>query len=91
MRAQGKAAYLPLSLLVPPIFETIAMRIVYNGTETEILNATTLLSHLQNEGIAEQKGIAVAVNDSVIPRAAWADTLLNPEDTILVIKATQGG
>lgn len=37
------------------------------------------------------KGVAVAVNQTVIPQSAWSDTHLQDQDKILVIKATQGG
>lgn len=37
------------------------------------------------------KGIAVAVNQNVVPKANWNDTLLQENDTIIIIKATQGG
>ena len=39
----------------------------------------------------KQKGVAVAVNDTVIAREQWPATLLQPKDNILIIKATQGG
>ena len=38
-----------------------------------------------------QKGIAVAVNNSVIPRTEWAEHRLKQNDNVLIIKATQGG
>lgn len=37
------------------------------------------------------KGIAVALNNQVIPQAQWPTTPLNDRDTILIITATQGG
>ncbi|OLY91433.1 sulfur carrier protein ThiS [Cnuella takakiae] len=39
----------------------------------------------------KQKGIAVAINNTVVPRANWKDHLLQDHDRILLIKATQGG
>lgn len=39
----------------------------------------------------KQKGVAVAVNDSVIPRSNWETHTIKNNDTILIIKATQGG
>lgn len=36
-------------------------------------------------------GIAVAINDCVVPRSTWATTLLNENDKLLVIKACSGG
>jgi len=37
------------------------------------------------------KGIAVALNNQVIPKNSWSDQLLNDNDSILIITATQGG
>ncbi|WP_313190525.1 sulfur carrier protein ThiS [Sphingobacterium sp.] len=37
------------------------------------------------------KGVAVALNNQVIPRDRWSDTLLADTDSILIITATQGG
>ncbi|MBC7695737.1 MAG: sulfur carrier protein ThiS [Burkholderiales bacterium] len=38
-----------------------------------------------------QKGVAVAVNDSVIPKTNWEKHIIQSNDHILIIKATQGG
>jgi len=37
------------------------------------------------------KGIAVAVNSFVIPKDNWPKTIVELNDDILIIKATQGG
>ncbi|WP_160137996.1 sulfur carrier protein ThiS [Chryseobacterium sp. c4a] len=39
----------------------------------------------------KKKGIAVALNNRIIPLSAWAETFLNNNDSILIITATQGG
>jgi sulfur carrier protein len=36
-------------------------------------------------------GIAVALNEKVIPNSEWNNTTLKENDKILIIKATQGG
>lgn len=36
-------------------------------------------------------GVAVAVNDTVVPRSQWQSFALKENDNILVIKATRGG
>jgi len=36
-------------------------------------------------------GIAVAVNQAIIPKSNWESHILNPGDQIIIIKATQGG
>jgi sulfur carrier protein len=37
------------------------------------------------------KGIAVALNNKVIPRIEWNNLMIKPNDKIILIKATQGG
>jgi sulfur carrier protein len=39
----------------------------------------------------KQKGIAVALNNAVVPRKEWETCILSPNDKVLIIKATQGG
>ncbi|HAO28941.1 MAG TPA: thiamine biosynthesis protein ThiS [Chryseobacterium indologenes] len=39
----------------------------------------------------KEKGIAVAVNNRIIPLSAWAETFLKDQDSVLIITATQGG
>ncbi|MCS3532329.1 sulfur carrier protein ThiS [Chryseobacterium sp. JUb7] len=39
----------------------------------------------------KKKGIAVALNNRIIPQSIWAETFLNNKDSILIITATQGG
>jgi sulfur carrier protein len=38
-----------------------------------------------------QRGIAVAVNGAIVPRAAWTHTTLQPGDSIEIVRARQGG
>lgn len=39
----------------------------------------------------KKKGIAVALNNRIVPQSIWAETFLNNKDSILIITATQGG
>ncbi|WP_027378858.1 sulfur carrier protein ThiS [Chryseobacterium daeguense] len=39
----------------------------------------------------KKKGIAVALNNRIIPQLFWAETFLNDKDSVLIITATQGG
>ena len=67
------------------------MQIIFNNQRKEIKD-TSPVQHLLDEWLGEKKkGIAVAVNGEVIPKANWPIHLLNPNDEILLIKATQGG
>lgn len=37
------------------------------------------------------KGVAIALNNKVIPRAEWVSCQINLNDKLILIKATQGG
>ena len=62
-----------------------------NG-EREPLAVATLEALLEEKaGDTSQRGIAVALNGAVVPRAAWRDTRLAPGDSIEIVRARQGG
>lgn len=66
-------------------------RIRVNGEE-ETLGAATLSALLADKAIdPSQRGIAVALNGSVVPRAAWPSTSLRPGDHVEIVRARQGG
>ncbi|WP_432222376.1 sulfur carrier protein ThiS [Flavobacterium sp. TMP13] len=39
----------------------------------------------------KQNGIAVAINNTVIPKSKWNSHFLHKTDTVIIISATQGG
>lgn len=43
------------------------------------------------EAPGRKKGVAVALNNCIIPISSWQNTLLQDQDSILIITATQGG
>ena len=62
-----------------------------NG-ETEPLAVTNLEALLAEKAVdTGQRGIAVAINGAVVPRAAWRDTALNAGDNVEIVRARQGG
>jgi sulfur carrier protein len=62
-----------------------------NG-ESEPFAATTLEALLAEKAVdTGQRGIAVALNGAVVPRAAWPATRLNPGDNVEIVRARQGG
>jgi sulfur carrier protein len=68
-----------------------AATIHINGA-SEPLAAATLAALLQDKAVdTDQRGIAVALNGAVVPRAAWAQTALKPGDSVEIVRARQGG
>ena len=69
--------------------ETMGIRV--NG-EVEPLVAATLAALLADKEVdVAQRGIAVALNGSVVPRSAWSETALKPGDSVEIVRARQGG
>ncbi len=66
------------------------MEITLNNSSQEVTEHTTLYAIVYSHLSDKQKGIAVAVNDTVIPKANWERYILQSNDSILIIKATQG-
>lgn len=62
---------------------------VNNKTESieDSTNLTSLIHHLE----IDEKGIAIAVNLTVISKSDWDKLTLKENDNITIIKATQGG
>ena len=46
---------------------------------------------LPSLGLEAAKGIAIAVNGNVISKNEWKEYLLQENDQLIIIKATQGG
>ena len=67
------------------------MTIHVNDQPRTIASDATLTDLLRELGFAGRKGIAVAINDEVIPRTTWTSRALTSTDHVLVIQATQGG
>jgi len=67
------------------------MEITFNNHTKQISAQTSIQIILNDLAGEKQKGIAVAVNETVIPKAQWDSYVLKQNDNVLVIKATQGG
>lgn len=66
------------------------MNLYCNGELRTVSGPLTLKEFLAQLG-HNRPGIAVAVNESVVPVSRWESTLLCESDQILVIQAAQGG
>jgi len=65
---------------------------VFINDEPRELNQGTTLDGLSRElGLESQKGWAIALNDSIIPKERHHKSILSEGDRVLIIKATQGG
>ena len=67
------------------------MEIRVNEIKKEIPEQCSLFWLANNELGEKQNGVAIAVNNTVIPKKEWTNYLLKDQDNVLIIKATQGG
>lgn len=66
------------------------MNILVNDRDVEFLGIN-LLELADKQGFKDKTGVAVAVNESVIPRSEWQNYILNQNDAVLIITPAQGG
>lgn len=65
--------------------------ITVNGKSFPLNDIFILEEFILKNSFEAGKGIAIAVNEKVIPRNEWAIFKLQNNDRVLMIKATQGG
>ena len=65
------------------------MNIIINQktTQTQAKN----LQEIAEELSLPEKGVAIAIGNSIVPRAQWSETPLHENDNIVIIKAACGG
>lgn len=68
------------------------MKIKLNGEE-KLFNGLNTIEEVINSYLngKEARGIAVALNSTIVPKQKWNDTILNDNDEIEIVHAVQGG
>ncbi|MFV8361903.1 sulfur carrier protein ThiS [Flavobacterium sp. ZT3P35] len=64
---------------------------INNQTKQFTTDSLSVQALLDLEIPEKQNGIAVAINNTVIPKSDWNSHLIQETDDILIISATQGG
>lgn len=68
------------------------MEIKINNQKTSLPDTgLTVQDLLDRELPDKQNGIALAINNTVIPKSEWNSRHISEHDQILIISATQGG
>ncbi|MEZ4702592.1 MAG: sulfur carrier protein ThiS [Rhodothermales bacterium] len=70
-----------------------SLTITVNGSRRTIAADTWLPDVLLDLGISPEatRGVAVAINDEIVRRAAWGATALKAGDRVEIVTARQGG
>ena len=72
------------------VTQTGIMKIEINHTSVEVTAGATVADALTAQGM-DADGIAVAVDNKVVPRAKWCETVLQENARLTVIRAVCGG
>ncbi len=74
-----------------PDLETAVVHVHVNDQPHTVPKGAKLQGLLEGMALSARQGMAVAVNDRVVPRACWDEQALHEGDRVLVIQASQGG
>ena len=66
------------------------MKISLNGAAAAVDDSVTVGALVDSLGRG-RKGVAVAVNEELVPRSAWDGAALHEDDRVEVLTASQGG
>lgn len=66
------------------------MNVMLNGERSEIDPGVTVAA-LVDRLLESPKGVAIAVNEEVVPRSQWRDVELQADDRVEVLTASKGG
>ncbi len=67
------------------------MNIIINNQSHDFQHGIKLADAIQTLDLKNHKGIAIAINNEVIPKQNWSSHELKDQDNIIIITATQGG
>ncbi len=67
------------------------MELLVNNKPETLLTGSNLAELMLQLNLLDKRGIAVAVNGAVVPKAGWENFKLNTNDKITLITPTQGG
>lgn len=66
------------------------MKIIVNNKEVDFIQGNTI-ADLARQLELPLQGVAIALHNRMIPRAQWEEQMLQPGDSLVIIKAACGG
>ncbi|WP_299247515.1 sulfur carrier protein ThiS [uncultured Cytophaga sp.] len=67
------------------------MNVIVNNKPLELPDASRIHAVFEKLSITSPQGIAIAINEQVVPKSEWESCVLKDNDAVLLIRATQGG
>lgn len=66
------------------------MKIIVNNKEVDLIQGNTIADLARQLELPLQE-VAIALHNRMIPRAQWEEQVLQPGDSLVIIKAACGG
>ena len=67
------------------------MKIIVNHQIKQVATGSTIHELIKILSINTLKGIAIAVDDTIVPKSEWVSFCLQKDQRVTIITATQGG
>jgi sulfur carrier protein len=67
------------------------MNVFINNKQHTVVHNPSIEWLLNDLNLLNSKGIAIAVNNHIIPKQDWGHCVLSENDHVTIIRATQGG
>ena len=67
------------------------IEIIVNGENMQFQESISVFALLSQLQLLDKKGIAVAINEEILPKSKWETSFLKSADKIIIIHATAGG
>jgi sulfur carrier protein len=67
------------------------MEVIVNGELKQVNHQITIVQLLQFLDLEIRNGIAIAVNEQIVPKSNWSSQELSTQDQVIIIQATAGG
>ncbi len=67
------------------------MQLFINNEPEDCSSEITIAQLLEQKEMSHLKGLAVAINDVVVPKAEWETYFLDNQSHVTIIRASQGG
>ncbi len=74
------------------VLKIILMKLLVNGKEVQVEDGITILDLLERSGIQIRPvGLAVAVNEEIVPKSKYAEYRLKEGDKVEIVNIVGGG
>lgn len=88
--SQFSALHDEMAQKLPAPGKPFMITIILNGSNKQLERDTTIKQLLETLDLSEKR-LAVEINQNIVPRSDFSDTILNEQDQVEIVQAIGGG